>query len=95
MFKINFCLIDEHKDYEFQLNNQKLKKISIFQFKNFIKKLNQDENYVYDLLSKCLIKIKENYIKEFDSTKNEMNFLIIDPIIYRCYETEIYDELLK
>jgi hypothetical protein len=95
MLKINFCLIEEDKDYEFQLKNQNLQKISIFQFKNFIKKLNQDENYIYELLSKCMISIKEKYKREFDSNKNEMNFLIIDPIIYRSYQKEIYDELLK
>jgi hypothetical protein len=91
---MNFCLTEDEKDYEFQLKSNALDKISIFQFKNFIRRQHSDENFVYELFSKCLILIKNHYKREFDSTKNELNFLIIDPIIQRCYHSEIFKELL-
>lgn len=70
-----------------------LKKITVLQFKNFIHRQHIDENYYNELLSQILKNIKNEYKKEYNDQKNELNFLIIEPIILRCFKDYFYKEL--
>jgi hypothetical protein len=72
-----------------------LKKITILQFKNFIRRQNKDENYFYEIISKCMVNIKTEYQKEYSEDKKELNIVIIEPIILKCYTKIIYSELDK
>jgi len=36
-----------------------------------------------DLLSKVMVKVKNEYKKQFDLSKKELNLLLIDPIIMK------------
>ena len=86
-------MIDDEKDYKNLLKTNHLEEITIPKFKNFIRNLDKQENYFYELLAQCLIKVKREYQKQYNPNKKEMNFLIIDPISLRCMKEEIYDVL--
>ena len=64
-----------------QLTN-KIEGCSRKQLKAFVNVLSEDNLILLDILSYILIFIKQKYMKEMDENKKELNFLLIDPIIY-------------
>lgn len=96
-FKIIFNFIDEddessipHSNHNYLMKIHKLKYPSIPQFKNFTTYLLTNQNFHFELLSKCLNQIKEEYKKQYNPVIKEMNFLIIEPIIYKSFMETIY-----
>lgn len=81
----------DDQDYNNLLKTNKLKDITIPQFKNFIKNQTKDCNYIYQILSVCLIEVKKEYLKQFNKEKNELNYLIIEPIISQCFTIIMYN----
>lgn len=51
------------------------------QFKNFCSYLNYNPDILLVILSKGLIYVKNKFKEEVDTGKNELNFLLIDPLI--------------
>jgi hypothetical protein len=90
--KIFLHFIEDEKDYVGLVKTHKVKRITIPQFRNFVRRQFEDENYIYELLSICLIKIKNEYRNQYSEKDKELNFLIIEPIISNCFEV-IYNEL--
>ena len=85
MFKIYAHLMDSNKDVEILRKTHRIELMSIKQFKNFIRKIYSDDNYLFELLAKCVISVKNDYIKQFNKDRKEMNFLLIEPIIQSSF----------
>jgi len=84
--------METEKDMNILLNTNRVKRMTIKQFKYFTRNLLADENYLYDILAKCLINVKKEYLRQYKEDKKELNFLLIEPIIQSSFEI-IYDEL--
>jgi hypothetical protein len=92
MFKIYAHLMESEKEMEILIKTHRIKKMTIKQFKCFSRCLLADQNYIYEILAKCLIKVKNEYIRQYKEDKKEMNFLLIEPIIESSFEI-VYDDL--
>lgn len=92
MFKIFAHLMESDKDIEVLLKTHKIKLMTIRQFKLFNRNQISNENYLYELLAKCLIQVKNEFSRQFDPAKKEINFLLIEPIIQKAFDI-VYDEL--
>ena len=83
--------METEKDVDILLDTNRIKRMTIKQFKYFTRNLQADENYLYDILAKCLINVKKEYLRQYTENKRELNFLLIEPIIQSSFEI-IYDE---
>jgi hypothetical protein len=48
---------------------------------------------MFELLSRCLNEVKTSYIQQYDDTKKERNFLLIEPIIQQKFKSVVDTEL--
>ncbi len=92
MFKIFAHLVESEQDVEILLKTHKIKLMTIKQFQTFIQNQLANENFLYELLAKCLIQVKFEYIRQYNPDKKERNFLLIEPIIQKAFEI-VYEEL--
>jgi hypothetical protein len=54
------------------------------QFKNFCRYLNHNHDILLYFLSKSFIYIKNKFREQADAKKNELNFLLVDPLIKKA-----------
>ena len=77
-----FLFLSKKEDVKNQQLTNKIEGCSRKELKAFVYYLSNDNIILLDILSSILIFIKQKYIKEMDENKKELNFLLIDPIIY-------------
>ena len=77
-----FLFLSKKQDIKNQQLTNKIEGCSRKELKAFVYYLSNDNIILLDILSSILIFIKQKYIQEMDENKKELNFLLIDPIIY-------------
>ena len=88
-------LLENDKEYNQLIKSYSIKEITINQFKIFIENQNNDENYIYEFLSLCIINSNLEYKRVHDANKKELNILLIDSITIKSLEKIINNELNK
>ncbi len=71
----------------------KLSKISYNCFIKFLKNQSFDNSFIYEMLSKCLLKAYENFIKVFDKDLGIRNIYNIDSSVDKAYNIIIIELL--
>ena len=77
-----YLFLSKKEEVKNQQLTNKIEGCSRKQLKAFVNVLSEDNLILLDILSYILIFIKQKYMKEMDENKKELNFLLIDPIIY-------------
>ena len=77
-----FLFLSKKEEVKNQQLTNKIEGCSRKELKAFVYYLSNDNIILLDILSSILIFIKQKYIQEMDENKKELNFLLIDPIIY-------------
>lgn len=90
MFKITFNLIENEEDYNALTKQYKLKFISKQSFKAFLRFQNNDNNFVFDLLSKCLINAKNIFLKLYDKEIGIKNVYFLDRAVDQAFKSNVF-----
>ena len=77
-----YLFLSKKEEVKNQQLTNKIEGCSRKELKAFVYYLSNDNIILLDILSSILIFIKQKYIQEMDENKKELNFLLIDPIIY-------------
>ncbi len=77
-----YLFLSKKEEVKNQQLTNKIEGCTRKQLKAFVNVLSEDNLILLDILSYILIFIKQKYMKEMDENKKELNFLLIDPIIY-------------
>jgi hypothetical protein len=85
-------LLDSDEEYSLLKKQYKLKKISFNCFRNFLKYQSANENFIFEILSKCLLKAHENFIKVYDKELGIRNMYNMDSSVDSAYR-KIIDDL--
>ena len=83
------------QEYSFLLVNNKIKDCNRAQFKNFAVENKNNENYIFDILSYLLIRVKDDFKLEFNQAKGALNLLLVDPIIIRNFDDIFYNNKIQ
>ena len=73
------------------MTQYKLQYLTISGFKNFLKYQSKDENFIYDILSKCIISGKNTFLKLYDQELGIRNIHNFD----KAVDTAFNDVLFK
>jgi len=93
LFKITFNLLEKEEDYTYLIKQYKIPSISITNFRNFMKQQLKDENYIFDLLSKCLISAKNRFLKLYDNKLGMRNILFLESSVDEAYKSVFFSNL--
>ena len=85
-------MLESDEEYTMLIKQYKLSKISFKCFRNFLKFQNVDDNFVYDILSKCLLQAHDNFIKVYDKELGIRNMYNMDSSVDNAYK-KIINEL--
>jgi hypothetical protein len=85
---------DNQEEYIIMINKYKLRKISNNSFKNFFKYQSVDDNFIFEMLSKCLLKAHENYLNVYNKELGVRNMYNMDSSVDNAYK-QIFKVLLK
>lgn len=90
MFKIAFNLLENDDDHIFLKNQYKLDSISVASFTNFLSLQCNDDNFIFDLLSKCLISAKESFLSIYKQELGIRNITNLDKAVDQAFKNIIF-----
>ena len=92
---MTFNLLERDEEYDLLSKQYKLKRLYINQFVNFIFEQKQNDNYVYDLLSKCLIEAKNIFLEKYQKDLGIRNIQNLDSSVDDAFNNIFLENLNK
>lgn len=86
-------MLETEDEYHLLCNQYKLKKIEIRRFKAFIKRQSKEKNFIFDLLSRCLITAKDIYLKLYNQELGIRNIHFLDRSVDQAFDNIIFSSL--
>ncbi len=88
-------MLEKTEDCSFLIKQYKLKKISFPLFKTFLKYQSKDDNFIFDLFSKCLVKAKDTYLKLYNNEHGLRNIYNLDIAVDKAFDHVFFTELIE
>jgi hypothetical protein len=86
-------MLDNDGEYNMLKKQYKLKNIRYICFKNFLKLQSNNSDFIHEMLSRCLLKAYENFIKIYDKELGIRNIYNMDSSVDKAYNN-IINELI-
>lgn len=74
-----------------QVNN--IKVVNVPQFKGVLFNQSRDDNYIFEILSRIIIVIKDNYLTEKKNNLNVINDNHMNNLIKKIFDNLLYNDL--
>jgi len=88
-------MLERDDEYTFLSKHYKLEKIDLDHFKSFLKVQSKDGNFIFDILSRCLISAKNNFIKLYDQKIGIRNIHFLDRSVDEAFYHMFFTVLIK
>lgn len=90
MFKITFNLLENEDEYSFLKKQYNLDGISVSNFANFLRFQCDNDTFVFDLLSKCLISAKQSFLSLYKQELGIRNITNLDKSVDQAFKNNIF-----
>lgn len=86
-------MLEREEEYSYLKKQYKLENIEILHFKTFLRNQIRDRNFLFDILSKCLISAKNTFIKLYDEKIGIRNIYFLDRSVDEAFNSVFFSKL--
>jgi uncharacterized phosphosugar-binding protein len=79
-------MLEKDEEYSFLMKKYNLSNMNSSYFKNFLKRQIIEENFIFEVLSKCLVNTKAIFIKKYKKELGIRNITMLDDCIDQSYK---------